>query len=76
MIFLAHADASDTEAVAAQCQHCRHCEPDRLVLESVIPGLASFGSALGASLGDSRLCRLRDQLVSPRDSCAKFQALF
>ncbi|SAL40532.1 hypothetical protein AWB64_04315 [Caballeronia sordidicola] len=54
------------------CRNCRHREHDRAALEAMIPGLGSFGSAFGASLGESRLCRLRDQLVSPRDSCAQF----
>ncbi|MFM0168962.1 hypothetical protein [Paraburkholderia sediminicola] len=42
-------------------------------MEQGIPGLAVFGSAFGASVADSRLCRLHDQLVSPRDSCAQFE---
>jgi hypothetical protein len=54
------------------CRDCRHRDHDSRVLEAMIPGLASFGSAFSASVGGSRLCRLRDQLVSPRDSCAQF----
>jgi hypothetical protein len=59
-------------SVTRICRNCRHCEHDRGVLETMIPGLGSFGSAFGASVGESRLCRLQDQLVSPRDSCAQF----
>ena len=59
-------------ATARLCRDCRHREHDSRVLEAMIPGLASFGSAFSASVGDSRLCRLRDRLVSPRDSCAQF----
>jgi hypothetical protein len=59
-------------SVTRSCRNCRHCEHDRRVLETTIPGLSSFGSAFGASVGESRLCRLHDRLVSPRDSCAQF----
>jgi hypothetical protein len=66
--------ASRNAQGAPVCRDCRHCEHDRRVMEAAIPGLGSFGSAYGASIGDSRLCRLRDQLVSPRDSCPQFDA--
>jgi hypothetical protein len=54
------------------CGRCRHYERERHVLEAMIPGLTSFSSGFGASVGDTRLCLLRDQLVSPRDSCGAF----
>jgi len=54
------------------CCNCRHRKHDRAALEALIPGFGSFSSAFGASVGESRLCGLRDQLVSPRDSCAQF----
>jgi hypothetical protein len=44
-------------------------------LEQSIPGLAIFGSAFGASVADSRLCRLHDQLVSPGDACPQFEPI-
>jgi hypothetical protein len=54
------------------CAGCRHRAENRDSLEQGIPGLAVFGSAFGASVADSRLCRLHDQLVSPGDTCAQF----
>ncbi|WP_240975741.1 hypothetical protein [Paraburkholderia aromaticivorans] len=44
-------------------------------MEQDVPGLAVFGSAFGASVADSRLCRLHDQLVSPGDACAQFEPI-
>jgi hypothetical protein len=44
------------------------------LLEKRIPGLASFGSAYGASLGESRLCLRHDRLTMPRDRCIAFVA--
>ncbi|MGA7814948.1 hypothetical protein [Caballeronia sp.] len=57
------------------CGACMHCEQDRRVLEATIPGLISFSSGYGASVGDTRLCLRRDQLVSPHDSCGEFRAV-
>jgi hypothetical protein len=61
-----------TDPDAAVCRHCVHWRDDRALLEAAIGGLASFGSAYGASVGDSRLCVRLDRLVSPRDGCAGF----
>ena len=66
---LDHASASRTV-----CAACRHCEHDRHVLEATIPGLTSFSSGFGASVGETRLCRRHDQLISPGDSCIEFEA--
>jgi hypothetical protein len=44
-------------------------------LEQSVPGLTAFSSGFGASVADSRLCRLHDQLVSPGDVCARFEAV-
>jgi hypothetical protein len=63
------------ETRAPCCAGCRHRAENRDSLEQGIPGLAVFGSAFGASVADSRLCRLHDQLVSPGDSCAQFEPL-
>ncbi|WP_175149708.1 hypothetical protein [Paraburkholderia ultramafica] len=68
------ADARD-EACAPRCASCRHRAEDRHSLEHGIPGLAVFGSGFGASVADSRLCRLHDQLVSPGDVCAQFEPI-
>jgi len=57
------------------CAVCRHCEHDRHALEATIPGLTSFSSGFGASVGETRICRLRDQLISLGDSCSGFEAL-
>jgi hypothetical protein len=57
------------------CAACRFCEQDRQVLEAMIPGLISFSSGFGASVGETRLCRCHDQLISPGDSCSEFDAL-
>ncbi|WP_342030528.1 hypothetical protein [Paraburkholderia sp. SG-MS1] len=60
-------------ACAPRCADCRHRAEDRHSLEQSIPGLAVFSSGFGASVADSRLCRLHDQLVSPGDVCAQFE---
>ncbi|SDV48922.1 hypothetical protein [Chitinasiproducens palmae] len=57
---------------ATACRHCARWADDRAMLEARIPGLASFGSAYGATVGESRLCLLHDQLVMPRDHCRDF----
>jgi hypothetical protein len=61
-----------SDATGRICGRCAHCDHDRHALEAAIPGLTAFGSAFGASVGETRLCRLHDQLVSPADSCAEF----
>jgi hypothetical protein len=53
----------------------RYRAEDRHSLEQSIPGLAVFSSGFGASVADSRLCRLHDQLVSPDDTCAQFESI-
>jgi hypothetical protein len=60
-------------ASPATCASCVHRADDRALLERRIAGLASFGSAYGASVGESRLCLLHDVLVMPRDRCASFE---
>jgi thiamine pyrophosphate-dependent acetolactate synthase large subunit-like protein len=50
----------------------RRGEPDEL--ERRVPGLASFGSAYGASIGASALCEVHDAWVSPGDGCSRFRA--
>jgi hypothetical protein len=65
------ADAREN-ACAPCCAGCRYRADDRHSLEHSIPGLAVFSSGFGASVADSRLCRLHDQLVSPADTCAQF----
>jgi hypothetical protein len=62
-----------TASVDHVCGACRHCEHDRHVLEAAIPGLISFGSGFGASVGETRLCRRHDRLISPNDSCGEFE---
>jgi hypothetical protein len=54
------------------CADCRFRAEDRHSLEQSIPGLAVFGSGFGASVADSRLCLVHDQLVAPLDSCRRF----
>lgn len=53
----------------ASCATCRHRQPHAGHIERIVPGLTAFGSAYGASIGESRLCRLHDCLVSPGDRC-------
>jgi hypothetical protein len=57
------------------CAQCRHREPDSKQVERMIAGLVVFGSGLGASIADSRLCRRHDQFVSPDDRCSAFDAV-
>lgn len=63
------------DACVARCAHCRYRAEDRHSLEQSIAGLAVFSSGFGASVADSRLCRLHDQLVSPEDTCARFEPI-
>jgi hypothetical protein len=58
--------------VTARCEHCRHRLEDQRATEQRIAGLASFGSAYGASIASSRLCGVHDCWVSPQDGCASF----
>ncbi|SIT42201.1 hypothetical protein BN2475_340146 [Paraburkholderia ribeironis] len=67
--------AARDAACAPCCAGCRHRAGDRHALEQSLPGLAVFGSGFGASVADSRLCRLHDQLVSPGDVCAQFEPI-
>jgi hypothetical protein len=55
------------------CEACTHRLTERASLETAIPGLTSLGSGFGASVAESRLCREHDRLVSPDDSCSRFQ---
>jgi hypothetical protein len=62
-----------TGELTARCEHCRYRLDDQRKVEQYVAGLTSFGSAYGASIGDSRLCDLHDCWVSPADNCAGFQ---
>ncbi len=66
-------DAADS-AKRPQCAQCAYWAENRAVLEARIAGLASFGSAYGASVGESRLCLRHDRLTQPEDRCAAFVA--
>ena len=59
-------------APAARCEHCRHRCDDPRETERRVPGLTSFGSAYGASIGTSALCEVHDCFVSPGDVCGSF----
>jgi hypothetical protein len=61
-------------AGCAGCANCEHWAQARAVLEARIGGLASFGSAYGASVGESRLCVRLDRLTMPEDRCGAFAA--
>jgi hypothetical protein len=69
---IARAGVKSVRDAAAHCAHCRHRLDDQHATEQRVAGLASFGSAYGASIGTSRLCGVHDCWVSPRDSCASF----
>ncbi|QGZ64947.1 hypothetical protein [Paraburkholderia acidisoli] len=56
------------------CTRCACWADDRALLEARIAGLASFGSAWGATVGASRLCLHHDRLTTPEDRCAAFLA--
>ncbi|WP_233804037.1 hypothetical protein [Paraburkholderia sp. HP33-1] len=62
-------------ALAPCCSGCLHRVAERNALEQRIAGLVAFSSGFGASVADSRLCRLHDQLVSPDDVCARFEPI-
>ena len=62
------------QAVVSRCVDCHHRLADRQAIEQRVSGLAVFGSAYGASIGESGLCVLHDRLVSPDDHCARFSA--
>jgi hypothetical protein len=59
-------------ASSRTCGHCRHMIGGGAEMEQQIRGLRTFGSGFGSSIGDSRLCRLHDQLVDPADDCPQF----
>ncbi len=56
------------------CARCVRWADDRALLEARIAGLASFGSAWGATVGTSRLCLHHDRLTMPDDGCGAFLA--
>jgi hypothetical protein len=60
--------------MTGQCATCRHRVGDAAYVESAVGGLTVFGSGFGASIGDSRICRLHDCLVSTTDTCGAFEA--
>lgn len=60
-------------ALAARCGHCRFRRDDPSEMERRVPGLTSFGSAYGASIGTSALCEVHDCFVSPQDVCGSFR---
>lgn len=74
MIMMAGGNSVARDLDDRVCGACMYCEQNRRVLEATIPGLISFSSGYGASVGDTRLCLRRDQLVSPHDSCGEFNA--
>ncbi|KXU94238.1 hypothetical protein CR51_27605 [Caballeronia megalochromosomata] len=66
--------SSAPRAGEPECARCAHWADDRALLEKRIGGLASLGSAYGASVGESRLCLHHDRLTMPRDRCIAFVA--
>jgi len=58
-----------------RCEHCRFRRDDPGEIERRLPGMASFGSAYGASIAASALCEVHDAWVSPGDSCSRFRAV-
>ena len=66
---------SAVATLAAHCEHCRHRCADPRETEQRMPGLTSFGSAYGASIGASALCEVHDCFVSPGDACGRFSAV-
>ncbi|PTB19196.1 hypothetical protein C9I57_19430 [Trinickia symbiotica] len=67
-----HAGSATQDDPRVRCAACGHWSSVRSSLETAIPGLASLGSAFGASAADTRLCRRHDRLTSPRDGCRSF----
>lgn len=55
-----------------RCTDCIHRLDDRRAIEQKISGLATLGSAYGASIASSRLCLIHECLVSPEDRCVHF----
>jgi len=60
---------------AARCENCRFRRDDPQETERRVPGLRSFGSAFGASIGQSALCEVHDCFVSPDDGCDRFKRI-
>ncbi|RAO77393.1 hypothetical protein CA260_05810 [Dyella jiangningensis] len=59
----------------ACCEHCRFRRDDPREIERRLPGLVSFSSAYGASIGASALCEVHDAWVSPEDGCSSFRTV-
>ncbi len=66
------ANAAALHDACAHCARCAHWSIARSTLEAAVPGLASLGSAFGASAADTRMCRAHDRLTSPHDRCRSF----
>ncbi len=64
--------AEPAREVTERCAHCRHRLDDQRATELRVAGMASFGSAYGASIATSRLCGVHDCWVSPSDGCASY----
>ncbi|WP_089340022.1 hypothetical protein [Burkholderia singularis] len=68
----AHADGGDPPG---RCAQCRYWDAARGGLEAAIAGLGALGSAYGASVAESRLCRRCERIVSPGDGCRAFSPI-
>ncbi|KVE36611.1 hypothetical protein [Burkholderia sp. TSV86] len=68
----AHAAGGDPPG---RCEQCRYWDAARGSLEAAIAGLSALGSAYGASVAESRLCRRCERIVSPGDGCRAFSSI-
>jgi hypothetical protein len=58
-----------------QCRNCRHFSNDPALIEDLIPGLASLGSAHGSTRADDGFCRHHDLYLGAAATCADFAIL-
>ena len=54
------------------CLRCSQFENDPTRIESMIPGLSTFGSARASVGADNGICLVHDRIVTARDWCARF----
>jgi len=57
-----------------ECRRCAYFRNDPAYLETVLPGLTSFGSAHASVRGDDGLCCRHGRYRNARSSCSAFRS--